>query len=271
MKFFTVTALLAAALLSAVLAVPFLPQARPLLVEARVASDVSGRLQIFFDDGQGIREESSGVTQLEASVAPVVYRLPISPGMYRTFRLDPLDRGGRVVLESLQIVSESGKRLHTIPLRSFQAVQQVSALQPHGSSGVLVVIAPGSDDPQLTIDFESPLVVVASSLDHVRRSVLVVMPIFLGLAVGLFVLDRRPRFRVTLAERVRRLSQRPGLAIGSAALVAVLASAYPVVFLGKSYVSPNLGTTLLYDYFPTLPDYSAKEVAEVKVRPAAVS
>ena len=265
MKFFTVTALLAAALLSAVLAVPFLPKARPLLVEARVASDVSGRFQIFFDDGQGVREESSGVTQLEVSAESVVYRLPIAPGTYRAFRLDPLDRGGRVVLESLRIVSESGKPLHTLPLPSFQAVQQVSALEPHGTSGLLVVIAPGSDDPQLTIDFATPLVVTASAWDPVRRSVLVVVPIFLGLAAGLFVLDRVPRFRVTVAERARQLSQRPALAIGSAALVAVLASAYPVVFLGKSYVSPNLGTTLLYDYFPTLPGYSAKEVAEVKL------
>jgi len=265
MKFFTVTALLAAALLSAVLVVPFLPQGRTLLVEARVASDVSGRFQIFFDDGKGVREESSAVTQLEVSTEPIVYRLPIAPGTYGAFRLDPLDRGGRVVLESLRIISEFGNPRQDIPLPALQAVQQVSALEPHGTSGVLVVIAPGSDDPQLAIDFAPPLVVSTCGWERLRASVVLGVPIFLFLAGGLFVLDRVPRFRATMGERARQLGQRPTLAIGTAALVAVLASAYPVVFLGKSYVSPNLGTTLLYDYFPTLPGYSAKEVAEVKL------
>jgi hypothetical protein len=39
-----------------------------------------------------------------------------------------------------------------------------------------------------------------------------------------------------------------------AAIAAVL-SAYPVVFLGTSYVAPHYGATLLYNTIPTLPDY----------------
>ncbi len=37
-----------------------------------------------------------------------------------------------------------------------------------------------------------------------------------------------------------------------------------MVFLGKSYVSPDLGATLLYDDFPTLPGYQTDHVADVK-------
>ena len=48
-----------------------------------------------------------------------------------------------------------------------------------------------------------------------------------------------------------------------AAAVATIASSYPVVFLGKSFVSPNMGTVLLYEQFPTVPGYSDATDGEV--------
>src|SRR6185503_7770251 len=68
-----------------------------------------------------------------------------------------------------------------------------------------------------------------------------------------------------LGERGRSLALRPGRAVALTAALAVAVSAYPIVFLGKSYVSPNLGTTLLYDEYPTLPGYKSREVADVKL------
>jgi hypothetical protein len=50
--------------------------------------------------------------------------------------------------------------------------------------------------------------------------------------------------------------ERPRQSILIVAGLAALLSSYPVVLLGKSFVSPNLGTQLLYDEFPTLPQYS---------------
>ena len=49
------------------------------------------------------------------------------------------------------------------------------------------------------------------------------------------------------------------------AVIAVIASAYPIVFLGRSLVSPNLGTTLLYDRFPTLPGYRSSAMTDPKL------
>ena len=39
-------------------------------------------------------------------------------------------------------------------------------------------------------------------------------------------------------------------------------SCYPVIFFGKSFVAPNIGTTLLYDRYPTLPGYSDASTAD---------
>jgi len=44
----------------------------------------------------------------------------------------------------------------------------------------------------------------------------------------------------------------------------MVASSYPIIFLGKSFVSPNLGTALLYDGFPTLPGYNNSRASDVK-------
>ena len=47
--------------------------------------------------------------------------------------------------------------------------------------------------------------------------------------------------------------------------LAVLLSCYPVVFFGKSFVSPNNGgVILLYDTFPTLPGYTSTSLDDAK-------
>jgi len=269
MKFFTVTALLAAALLSAGLAVPFLPaaklQSNAFKLEARIKSDVSGRFQIFYDDGSGPREELSGTAQLTGSNETTTHILPLAPGRYHSLRLDPLDRPGRVVIESLRVISQSGDQLADLPLRDFKPVQQVQALTNQGASAIEIAIANGNDDPQLTLALAPALVITSSWLHVVRDALPLVLPFFAAFALGLFTLDRTPRFRAAFGARWRQLGTRPQRAIGAAALLAVIVSAYPVVFLGKSHVSPNLGTTLLYDNFPTLPGYNSGEVVDVKL------
>ena len=44
------------------------------------------------------------------------------------------------------------------------------------------------------------------------------------------------------------------------AIFAVCLSAYPIVFFGKSYVSPGYGAQLLYDELPFVPGYSHSDL-----------
>src|SRR5262245_39712170 len=87
MRFFTPTALLAAALVSAVIAVPFLPIARLRTdyfeIEARLTSNSAGHLQIYYDDGAGFREDLSQRVNVSGSNTPAVYRLPVPSRVYR--------------------------------------------------------------------------------------------------------------------------------------------------------------------------------------------
>ena len=267
MKLFTVPALLAAALVSAIVAVPFLPTAkmRPdlFMLEARVSSTANGRLRVYYDDGAGLRETLSGHAQVDAG-GPATLRLPLPAGTYSALRFDPLEGPGTVQLHSLRVIALAGRTLRELPLADFRAGQQIQSLRVQGGA-LEVVMPPGSDDPQLLLNFPTPLVVRASLTDYLRGASPFVLPVFIGLAVLLLVLDRAPRLRTSIAERSRAFAARPGRAVCLVAVLATVASAYPVVFLGKSHVSPNLGTVLLYDTYPTLPGYRSSELVDVKL------
>ena len=61
------------------------------------------------------------------------------------------------------------------------------------------------------------------------------------------------------------LSARPARILALVAAVAAIAATYPGVFMGKSHVSPNFGTILLYDEFPTLPGYRETRTVDPKL------
>ena len=267
MKFLTFSALLAAALFSAVVSMPFLPAAkmRPdvFMLEVRVSSTTSGAFQLYYDNGAGWREEISGRTAIAASPTPLSYRIPLPPGNYKALRLDPLDRSGTITLSGVTILSPSGKVMGDIPLDGFKPIQQIESVALR-SGALEITTTPGSNDSQLEKKLASPLVVNASWLDYARGSLAIVLPIFVGIVALLVLLDRVPSLRQRCAAYAQNLVARPGRAVCLIAAISVVASAYPVIFLGKSHVSPNLGTTLLYDIYPTLPGYKNAETIDVK-------
>lgn len=266
MKFFTLPALLAAALVSLIVAVPFLPTAkmRPdlFMLEARLTTNTSGRLHVYYDNGTGFSEALSATADI--SGGPASYRLPLPTGTYTALRFDPLEGAGTVQIHSLRVIALAGRTLRALNPAEFRAGQQIQSLRPQNGA-LEVVMPPGSDDPQLLMNFAAPLVVQASLGDYVRGASPFVVPVFLGLALSLFVLDRGTGLRRRIVQSGLALAARPTRLVCLAAAVAVVASAYPIVFLGKSYVSPNLGTILLYDNYPTLPGYHDSGVADVKL------
>ncbi len=256
MKFFTFPALLAAALFSAVVVIPFLPLTRNtegvFSVEARLASSTAGNVQIYYDTGSGLREYDSVRLSLAASETPRLYRLSLPQGRYSFLRFDPIDRPGTVIVQSLRVVAQSGRVVRTIALSELRAIHEVASLQMR-EGGLAVVGESGKNDPQLWVDFAPPLEVRATRGELTAGFFPHALGVFVALAAALFALDRLPRLRHGVAALAGRVAAKPGRAITIVAAIAVIASAYPVIFLGKSYVSPNFGTSLLYDGFPTLP------------------
>ena len=266
MKFFTLPALLVAALFGAVVVVPFLPAAKTqsalFAVEARLASTSSGQVMLYYDGGAGYSESAAARVNLTKSAVPALVRLPLPPGTYRSFRFDPIDHDGTVTLDSLRVTGAGGRVLRDLPLADLKPAQQIQSLRHHDGHLELVV-TPGANDPQLTLAFTPPLVVAAGWAELTQGWIPRAATVFAVLAALLFALDRAPRTRAACAAAAAWLAARPGRAVALVAAVAVVASAYPVVFLGKSFVSPNLGTILLYDAYPTLPGYTSGETVDV--------
>ena len=267
MKFLTFPALLAAALLSAIAVIPFLPAAKSqtslFAVEARLASSVPGQVVLYFDSGTGFNEGAVARVNITKTAEPTLVRLPIPPGSYRAFRFDPIDREGTVRLQSLQVVGAGGRVIRALPFSALQIVQHIQPLQQR--DGLLeIAVTPGGNDPQFFLNFSPPLVVDASFADLTHGWLSRAAIVFFPLLALLFLLDRVAAVRTALTSAARSLAQRPARAVTVVAAFAVVASAYPVIFLGKSYVSPNLGTILLYDNYPALPGYQSGETVDVK-------
>ena len=121
MRFFTLPALLAAALFSAVVVVPFLPLAKTqtnyFALEVRMTSSVNGVVKLYFDNGGGFSEAAASQSPVTAGVT-ATHRLALPPGTYRTFRFDPIDRDGTVVIESLKVASLTGRVVRALDRKS---------------------------------------------------------------------------------------------------------------------------------------------------------
>ena len=268
MKAFTFTTLLAAALLSAVVVVPFLPGAKnqpdTFALEIRLTAAAAGHVQIFYDSGNGFSEAASSRASVAASVAPVAYMLSLPPGRYVGLRLDPSENDRPLAIASLRLVTKKGRELRTIPLSAVKPLFQIQSLAERGGR-LEISPSPGGSDPQLSIPFAPPLVVAASWRERTDGLFPRALGVFASLAALCFALDRAPRARAASVSFARALAARPGRAVALVAALAVIVSAYPVVFLGKSHVSPNLGTILLYDNYPTLPGYQSDVTVDVKL------
>lgn len=265
MKFFTPTALLAAALLSVVVTLPFVPSAtvRLFSIEITLSSTVDSTFQLFYDDGDGFREELSGRVPIAAGVAPAVYRVPVPAGTFRALRIDPLKGPGSVKLVSMRVANNTGRVIAELPVNEIQPAVQIQSIQPLPQRGVEITTAAKADDPQCLL--ATPFAVSGSWTDGWRASLPYILPVFGVLALLLLLIDRARRFQERALAAGRAQTAHPARAVIVVAAIAAVASAYPVVFLGKSYVSPNLGTPLLYDEFPTLPGYDSRETTDVKL------
>lgn len=267
MKLFTLPALLVAALLGALVVVPFLPLAKTssalFALEVRMASSGPGQIVLYYDSGAGISEAAVSRVNLVKSPDPVTYRLPLPPGSYRSFRFDPIDREGTVHFTSVRVVGQGSRLIRELPFRDLKPAQHIQSLRERDGRLELIV-TPGANDPQLVIDFAPPLVVAATFADLTHGWLPRSAAVFAILATFLFGLDRAGRVRARLAALASALAARPARAVALLAALAVIASAYPVVFLGQSYVSPNLGTVLLYDAYPTLPGYKSGQTVDVR-------
>jgi hypothetical protein len=248
-----------ALLLALAVTLPFLTTARTrrdyFFFEVTLTSTQAGATQCYFDVGRGFNESDSSVQPLKAERRPVVYRYMLPPGEYHGLRLDPIDREGMLTLKRARIVDSRGHVCREFPPENFHAVQQISSLVPLADA-LRLTVAPGANDPYLTIDLGAPLRLTPDVLQLARMAA----PVFAGVFAAVLALALLPVPRPLAAAggaAWQWLQARPKTAVALTALLAVSIQCHPVIFLGRSFVTPNNGAYMLYGEFPTLPGYAS--------------
>jgi hypothetical protein len=262
-SFFSLPTLLTAALLSIVVSIPFLPLAAPatakLNFEITIKSNAAGSAQLFYDIGHGINEVDSARAKIENNGAPQFLSFPLPPGAYRSFRLDPIDNTAELILSEALIRASDGRVVLRIPIRDFTADNQISSLIAQGNT-LSVITTPNAVDPNLGIQLAAPFELGTTISQNLRAGLKIALGVFIFVLAAVWFLARSLN---SLRRGWTWLAARPLRAVSLGALLAVIASSYPVLFFGKSIVSPNNGTILLYENFPTLPSYRDRATANV--------
>ena len=262
-----VRTLLASLLFGMIVVTPFQPSARDqvggFFLEVSLTSPANGYVQLFHDTGVGFNEVDSSKHFVTGGAAPRLYRFELPSARYRALRFDPTDQAVPVTFSGMRIVDHTGRVVRTFSKSDFLLYHQVQALQEVANGTLQMIPTPGAGDPILIVSFEDPLQLRLSkhyiwSL-HLRNGLIVAALVF-GAA---WFLSTRATARRWLASAAARAARHPTRAVMLVALAAIVLNTYPVIFLGKSYVSPNYGTSLLYDQWPTLPGYSDNGVQAV--------
>jgi hypothetical protein len=235
-------------------ALPFQPwlAAKPgsCFFEAKVVSSKSGLLKLFYDIGNGYNETDEGLAAVVAGEASTV-RIPLPAGTLGGLRLAFQNGELEMTISGARVVDASGNVLRQFPAAEIRGYSQIDKLEAHGD-GVLVGSSRDASYPQVMFLLPRPMPL---PLRHW----------WWGMIFGFVLLS----VAVVLAERwagngrIDRLWStlvaRPGPSIVGAALLGTLLANYPVIFAGKSLLSPNLNTALLYVECPYVPGFQSVE------------
>jgi hypothetical protein len=231
----------------------------PETFEIRVESDHTGLVQLYYDLGRDMNEADSVVRPIEAGHGALL-RFPLPYGQIRALRFDPLDRSGTLTLSGGRIVDGSGATRVEFAPAQFRADTEIESAVVHDSRLVVVTTA-GATDPSLRIRLPEPITIPRPSWAWEVIGLFIVL-----LAIVAAVQWAAAAQPLRWAERAAALRgwglRRPQTVIVIAALLATAAANYPVLLGGRSFVSPGLGTDLLYGQNPWVPGLQATELSD---------
>ena len=223
--------------------------------EADLISDHAGTTQVYYDEGRGFNEADSSALPLAASSQAVHHRYPIPPGKLKQLRFDFNDHPGRYVFAHARLADFRGQTIRNFTPADFTFSNDLKSLTTEGDQ-VVAVTKDGAEDPFVGVQFSQPFVLTYGWAERIEVVNQHFGPIFLLLvgagALVWFCVRKKPVLVSLIGEKSAR---HPFVALAAVAAMSVVIQLHPIIFEGKSFVSPNI-TYLLYDHFPTVPGYT---------------
>lgn len=219
------------------------------VLEFDLAATAPGRVQVYYDFGDGLSEAHSALVTVSPAEEPQPVRLRLPVGRYHALRIDPIDGDSVVTFTPPRIVSAAGGTLRVLAFSELLPNDQIARVERKGES-IVVYPTSGANDPNFVVNFEPPLALKKRTLVRLLGGWPAPVTLLVGLLGLAWLLGTMRRFQAPLYRAAQAAPQR---ALWVTAAVATVAACYPVVFFGKSFVSPNNGAALLYPGPPTVP------------------
>ncbi|MEZ0257521.1 MAG: hypothetical protein ACAI37_19725 [Chthoniobacter sp.] len=226
------------------------PPARAYL-HAIVASDQLGTVDFHFD-GADLELGRAEPVKVPGGRVPTHVRFTMAAGKLSAFNLNPRVEEGTAYLLRCWLTSESGGLITLIPPEVLaQANPEFAEMMPNG----ILRFHSASQADNNGLSFQPvPAIDLAVEPPRPVWQMVLVFVMSLGLSLGLSLAFGD---RAVAAHWISRAKQwagaRPVRALFCAAMFSVALCCFPVIFCGKSFVSPDNGLRLLYDKNPTVP------------------
>ena len=244
---------------------PFAP-AVPFRLQVTMHSDTAGRARLIWRYEKGAALPNSDMAIVSAGRQVLSFNLQdTGGGAFRVdadtqdaisgFRLNPLDRAGQVAIGTALVINPQGEIVARIPAPSLVPARPdlsmkiaggMAAFATQPGDGILMKPARPLSLTRLTMPVEP----VSAALQFCGAALAMWLVLVLA---GRVSTDARTRLAQALLKMRDDLAARPAAVIFCAALLATAASCHPVIFFGRSHVSPNNGPVpTLHNTFPEL-------------------
>ncbi|HYJ07006.1 MAG TPA: hypothetical protein VEX43_17890 [Chthoniobacterales bacterium] len=222
-----------------------------------------GFAQLFYGIDSAAREADSFRIFVEGGNREAHYQFPMPDGRYLNLRFDPTDQAANTItLSRARIVNNSGNLIRAVAPAQIKPLRQIEPLATSNTEVVLSSLA-GADDPAVVLTLESPVILKSYNRASLRTMLRRFAPSFL-ITAGLvllcssFLLSKMRKAGLSARQKAATWAhEQPHRLVLVVAAAAVVLSCYPIVFFGKSFVSPNnhSHSSFLYGEMPTVPGY----------------
>ncbi len=237
------------------------PATDSFLFEADVEASADGPAYLFYDRGAGFRA-SDAASAIVKKATRQTCRFLVPPGLHRALRLEA-QSPGKVTVFAARFVDLQGHEVARFTPADFRAAQpQDQVEQRDGGVHFRTGVRSGA-----ALAFAQPLALQPRIDLPQALTQLVLITALLALVLWkfeAFFVARRQQLATALQPLVERARAHPIRVLLTVAAIAVVVSCHPVIFFGKSFVSPNNRAPCLYEDFPTLPGAPAGPIEDPK-------
>jgi len=183
-----------------------------------------------------------------------VHKFPLPNGRYLNLNFSPTDvAGASFTVSRVAVIDRVGTLIRSIAPERLKTAGTTQLTRKEL----------GRYRPMLLMELRPPLILKSYARPSVRSLLRrFVISFIAGLGLALLATRHRSQMKAGYSRWQNKVGdwirQRPGRVILFAATVSVILSCYPIVFFGRSFLSPNNHSSafLLYGEMPTVPGYA---------------